>query len=260
MFDGVRLGREVPKARDRRPWPAARLTALLASPAWSGTRSRREDVGRRHEPGPWVHHDADWWLPIIALHTGMRLEEIAQLRCADLARDGTGLPFIRVHDEGGNQVKNANSIRHVPVHPFLAGLGFLDLFEGGGARRLFPDLTWNKSLQRWGADYSERFTRYRKRVGLYERLMDFHSFRHTFITAMRTKAKVDIGAVAAIVGHDDGPDVKRFWQTNEYTDYDIGDLAEAVARLDYAAIGVDLSPLTRSQACGPRGSVRVAEP
>lgn len=261
LFRDIPLSRHVPDARPRKSWTVAQLGELLASPIWSGTRSRREDVTRRHEAGPQIHRDAYWWLPVAALWSGARLEELAQLQHDDLARDRDGIAYLRIHDGGDRKVKTAHSIRNVPVHSFLASLGFLDLFKAGGRGRIWPELKAHGRPPSWGSLYSSHFTDYRRATKLYEPLRDFHSLRRTFITMLRTRASVDALTVAAIVGHDDSdPELRRVQQTNDYTDYSIAALAEAVKRLDYAAYGLALTTLTRTAAaCGPRGSTRTTE-
>ncbi|MFC7551141.1 DUF6538 domain-containing protein [Pseudoroseomonas wenyumeiae] len=259
LFRDIPLSRSVPNARPRKSWTISQLNELLASPTWSGTRSRREDLTKRHEPGPQIHRDAYWWLPIAALWTGARLEELAQLQHNDIARDRDGIPFLRIHDEGDRKVKTAHSIRNVPVHSFLIRLGLLDLFRPKGRGRIWPELLKHGRPPSWGALYSTHFTDYRRACGFYEPLRDFHSLRRTFITALRTRASVDALTVAAIVGHDDSdPELRKVQQTNDYTDYSIAVLTAAVERLDYTAYGLDLGILTRTAAaCDPRGSIRV---
>jgi hypothetical protein len=76
---------------------------------------------------------------------------------------------------------------------------------------------------------------------------------------LRTRAGVDALTVAALVGHDDSdPELRKVQQTNDYTDYRITSLSQAIQRLDYASYGIDLGILLRTaEVCGPRGSVRV---
>ena len=102
-------------------------------------------------------------------------------------------------------------------------------------------------MQKFGDAFSSHFGDYRRRCGLYERLRDFHSLRRTFITCLRTRARVDPLTVAAMVGHDEElPEFKRAEQTDGYTDYDIGPLKEEIERLDYAAYGLNLNLLKQS--------------
>lgn len=247
MFQEVEFSDFVPGAKPRKPWLPHQITDLFASPNWSGTSSGLPHVTKRHLPGDRIHRDSYWWLPIMALWTGARLEELAQLHHEDLQRDASGIPFIRIHDEGIRRVKNEHSIRNVPVHSMLIRLGFLDLFDAKRkGQRIFMDLTPSGRLKKLGDTYSSHFTDYRKRCGLYEELRDFHSFRRTFIGSMRTKAKVDIMTIAAMAGHDEETEeARQARQTDDYTDYDIGYLKEAIEKLDYATYGVDLSPLLR---------------
>ena len=261
MFADVRLGRHVPPAERRKLWPVQDLTALFRSPLWSGTRARREDLTHRHEGGPHVHVDAYWWLPIVGLHTGMRLEEIAQLRHDDLAQDTGGRAFLRVTDAGeGQRLKTETSRRAVPVHPFLAEIGFIRLFVAGKRGWVFPELKLAGRPPKRGGQYSEDFTAYRREVGLYEPLKDFHSFRHTLVSALR-EAGADAGVVAFLVGHRSDPDYNRWEQTDRYTTFSVAAHARALDLLDWQACGVDLS-LVRAAAAlagGPRGTVRAEE-
>ena len=259
LFRGITLSAHVPPEQPRKSWTIVQLSELLASPIWSGTRSRREDVTKRHEPGPQIHRDAYYWLPVVALWTGARLEELAQLHHEDLMRDREGIPFLKIHNEGDRKVKTPHSLRNVPVHSFLQTIGFLDLFRSGARGRIWPELKKHGRPPSWGGLYSSHFTDYRKESSLYEPLRDFHSFRRTFVSALRDRLKVDALTVAAIVGHDDSdPEWRKVQQTNDYTDYSVRGLSEAIERLDYTAFGLDVSILTKTAAaCGPRGSTRV---
>lgn len=60
----------------REPYSNAELEMIFGSPVFSGCRSRH----RRSEPGQQVLRDGYYWIPLIALYSGMRLGEIVQLR------------------------------------------------------------------------------------------------------------------------------------------------------------------------------------
>ncbi|WP_156612492.1 site-specific integrase [Paramagnetospirillum marisnigri] len=248
MFDGIKLSKGVPSAQKRKSWPMEQLNLLFATPIWQGTGSRPEDFTKRHKEGDHIYRDAYWWLPITALWTGARLEELAQLHHEDLVADSSGFRFIHIHGEGERRVKTANSIRRVPVHSVLAGFGFLDLFDHKKAgQRIWPELRPTGRMKKLGDTYSTHFTDYRRHCELYEPLMDFHSLRRTFITSMRTRANVDALTVAALAGHDEElPIFERAQQTNDYTDYGIAALAEQIERLDYAAYGLDLGLIEKT--------------
>ncbi|WP_176525165.1 site-specific integrase [Caenispirillum bisanense] len=242
IFEDVELSDFVPGVEKRKTWSIDHLNKLFASPIWSGTGSRKEDLSKRYIPGPDIFRDAYWWLPVVALWTGARLEEIAQLRKEDLVFDANGIACININDDGPRRLKTENSRRLVPIHSNLRRLGFLDLFEQADQEcQIFTELSPTGRLKKLGDTYSGHFTNYRRRCGIYEPLMDFHSLRRTFITTLRNKAKIDVMTVAALVGHDDDlPALERFRQTDDYTDYDAADLAEAVEALDYEALGLDI--------------------
>jgi hypothetical protein len=62
--------------------------------------------------------EAAFWFPLIALLSGMRLEEMAGLRIEDLKLDEeTGTWLFDVTPRSGRSVKTGSSIRKVPAHP-----------------------------------------------------------------------------------------------------------------------------------------------
>jgi integrase len=241
MFDGIDFSDFVPLPQKRKSWPIEKLNALFATPIWDGTKSAPDEFTKRNKPGNAIYRDAYWWLPVAALWTGARLEELAQLHHEDLLTEN-GIPYIRIHDDGIRRVKTENSVRNVPIHSVLVGLGFVDLFDKAKAgQRIWPELLPTGRMKKFGDTYSSHFTDYRQRCGLYERFMDFHSLRRTFITCMRTRANVDAMTVAALAGHDEElPIFEQAAQTDKYTDYGIKPLAEAIERLDFQGYGLDL--------------------
>ncbi|WP_372624138.1 hypothetical protein [Falsiroseomonas sp.] len=69
--------REERKARDQRDtWTPEELRALFASPVWTGCHPHF-----RTQPGDQVIGDAKFWLPILALYHGARLEELGACPC-----------------------------------------------------------------------------------------------------------------------------------------------------------------------------------
>ena len=63
---------------------------------------------------------AQFWVPLIGLYTGMRLEEICQLYCKDVYEDEDGIYIIDINlNDGGindKELKTKNAIRKIPVH------------------------------------------------------------------------------------------------------------------------------------------------
>lgn len=145
--------------------------------------------------------DSDFWIPLLGLFTGGRLNELAQLRLEDIT-EHDGVPTISILDHGGRRLKNENSRRLVPIHQKLIEIGFLryvQTIRDQRAERLFPSLT--EATHRpgdFGRTPSRRFTDYRRKVGVGTDELDpatgkrlgnnrkvFHSFRSTLISALR---------------------------------------------------------------------------
>ena len=135
-------------------------------------------------------HRSSWqfWVPLLALYTGARQNEIAQLRVADIAEED-GFPLIGITDYGeGQKIKTEAGIRKVPISSQLIALGFLEYVEflkEIGHERVFPDLP--KGSQSWGRKISRWFNNtYKVKCGIQPDSTGarkvFHSFRHTAIT------------------------------------------------------------------------------
>lgn len=123
-------------------------------------------------------------------------------------------------------------------------MGFLDYvarMRDAGETMLFPELGTGKQA---AITFGKWFTRYRQAIGLYQKGMDFHSFRHTFKTQLHRKYKHNNLIVDCILGHKiTGMDDVYF---HGYTEEDLN---EAIQSVDY---GIDLSHLrsrTLASAC-----------
>jgi integrase len=66
---------------------------------------------------PW-----QYWLPILGLFTGARLNELAQLRVIDVS-SREGVTTLAILDQDGLRTKNESSVRTLPMHPKLIELG-----------------------------------------------------------------------------------------------------------------------------------------
>jgi integrase len=132
------FGKDVKLIVDRRdeetrePFAPSDLAAIFASGVF--TRGERPLAGCG---------EAAFWYPIIALLSGMRLEEIAGLRLGDLAQDEeTGRWYFDVNTHAGRSVKTASSVRKVPLHPELVRIGLLRYRQSlSGTTSLWPRLT-----------------------------------------------------------------------------------------------------------------------
>ena len=185
----------------RRPFELADLTAIFSSPVYSA--DARPIQGRG---------EAAYWLPLLALFTGARLEELGQLRPSDVREEvypdadeqERRAWFIHVteDEEDGLKLKNAGSERVIPVHRTLEEQGFIRFVQAAteaGQSRLFPGLRPN-IYGRLTAKWGEWFGAYlRNVVGITDRRLVFHSFRHTFKD--KGRGRMSEGVQRQIMGH-----------------------------------------------------------
>lgn len=174
----------------RRPFTDDQLVALFSHQAF---RERR------------FLHPHYYWLMPMSMLTGMRLNELCQLRLEDFV-EVEGVHIIRCADLGEDQRgKNLNATRRVPVHSELVRLGILrwvSRLRAAGEVQLFPELKPGRHGH--GQSASKWFAGYRVACGITGKQTEvFHSFRHLFVSS-RMNRDVPMHKIAAIVGHEVG--------------------------------------------------------
>ncbi len=181
-------------ARDQRDaWEMDELETLFSSPVWTGSQAIF-----RSKPGAEILRDAKFWLPLLALFHGARLEEFADLYRRDVYCDhGTwAVRLVESKAEEGKaqrRLKTANAARVVPLHPEILRMGFLRHLETIAPGRddpLFPDIKPQGLDGKRGPRITRWFVEYRRAVGVYRNNVGMHAFRHTAITRL-TDAIVD---------------------------------------------------------------------
>ena len=232
IFSGFRFGPARKAASAQRDmWEKGELAKLFSTPVWTGSLS----ASRRSAPGSYLEKDEKFWLPLIAVFSGLRQEEICQLRMCDLRSEGdTWLFDIRLG--GDKKLKNATATRRVPVHPELLRIGLLKLLKPGARSDalVFPGLRPGGADDRRGHNFTKWFTRYRKDVGLYRSGLDFHSFRHTAKTLMHI-AGTETAVIDRVTGHVTPGETARYTKTSS-----LDQLTAAIEAID---IGMRLDRL-----------------
>jgi integrase len=172
----------------RDPWSPDELTKLFASPVWTGA----DGSSRRSRPGPHIVRDGKFWLPILALFHGARLEELADLYGRDVGREGD-VWFVRLEEREGDEdggerrLKTKNAARVIPLHPELIRLGFLRYVAQTAPNPddpLFPELEPQGPDRKRGPRITRWFVEYRRDIKLYRPGVGMHSFRHTARTRL----------------------------------------------------------------------------
>ena len=203
------------RIKTRLPWAVDELNQMLASPLFSGCKSRR----RWKEPGEYCMTDtAEYWVPLIGLYSGMRLGEIIQLHTADIRAEGAVLYFDVTVDaaaptpnDAQKSLKTASSRRHVPIHKQLLELGLMDhvnMRRKQQSVRLFPEYSRADNDGSWSKQFTKHFARFRATLELREGV-DFHSLRHNFEDALRNAAQAPEDIRDAIMGHSSSKSVGR---------------------------------------------------
>lgn len=194
------------RAREkRREFDSVALAAIFGSPVYS--------TDLRPKAGAGI---ASYWVPLLGLYTGARINEICQLHPENVGIetywDGEQTEqtawVIRIEENAarGQRVKTEGSERRIPVHPDLVSLGFLEVVAAAKARGsslLFPALR-SDSDGKISGNWSKWFSRYlRETCKVTDKRMVFHSFRHTFKHFARL-ASIPTDVHNALTGHETG--------------------------------------------------------
>ncbi|WP_458774156.1 tyrosine-type recombinase/integrase [Desulforhopalus sp. 52FAK] len=177
-------------------------------------------------------HSYQYWVPLIGLYTGCRLEEICQLHLEDISKTDSVWIFD-INESKEKSLKNLSSTRVIPVHPKLVELGLLkhiELLRQQGENRLFPEL--RKRRDGYSQDVSRWYQRFKQKFG-FDSSKNFHSFRHTFITHLKHK-QIDPFMIHELDGHTiQSETMGRYGK--RFTPKIL--LKEAIEKIDY---GIDL--------------------
>jgi len=162
---------------------------------------------------------ANYWVPLIAVFTGMRVNEIASLYLDNVRQIGGNhrgkrwcIDILEETNRPNKRLKNLSSRRIVPIHDTILELGFIDYLnlikkvpvgENNLERtRVFEELTYQDGTY---ARSISRFWNYRylPLLGLKTPKTGLHSLRHTVIDHLKQKG-VEPHFINELVGHSQG--------------------------------------------------------
>ncbi|WP_426314080.1 DUF6538 domain-containing protein [Methylobacterium fujisawaense] len=184
------------------PFSTAELQRLFASPVF--------ERGERPLGG---QGEAAYWFPLIALFSGARRTEIAQLKIGNVRQGDGGIWYLDITNEGADQnLKTVSSARSVPVHHELIRLGLLDVVAAQAKSHPLTAPLWpafappiDPKVKAW----TKWFGRYLSVHVVDHSAKTFHSFRHTFKRACR-EAGLSEEVHNALTGHAGGGVGRRY--------------------------------------------------
>jgi integrase len=212
---GLRIADPVSRRDKRLPFSDEQLEAIFSAPLYVGC---QDDAAGYARPGASKPRGTRFWVPLIGLFTGMRLNEICQLDAADI-RDIEGVPCIVVSETSlttstDKSLKTATSERILPVHPFLQAHGLIEFArqkQAAGEVKLFDDIAPGRDGFRSTA-FSKWFILFLNKAEAAREKTSFHSFRHRFRDALR-EAGVSREIAMALGG----------WGNGTKTGFDVSD-------------------------------------
>ena len=149
------------------------------------------------------NHLPYYWVFLLGIFSGMRTNEMCQLRLIDIKKQ-KNIWFIFVEDTEETKVKTENAIRKVPLHPQLIDLGFIDYMTAqkkSKRGRLFWELSEDRDgfASHVSRHYNERFL---PAVGVWKKYTKvLYCTRHTFINKLYSEM-VDENVIKVLVGHE----------------------------------------------------------
>ena len=206
----------------RLPFSPSQLKTIFSSPVYAGCKS----AGRRSMPGEFVIRDGRFWIPLIALFSGMRLGEIVQMYVSDVREEGeVWILDVTTMDQDEAELseeeieknlKTSQSQRRIPIHEELKRIGFLNYVaeckqKKAPSKRLFPDINPGKDGY-FSHNFSKTFSRYLKAIEVKTPKHVFHSFRHNFTDVLHI-AGIDDSHQDALMGHLDMKKAKTVYGT-----------------------------------------------
>lgn len=228
----------------RRSFSDEQLAKIFNAPIYTGCLN---DERGYKKPGPNTPRRHRFWLPLIALFSGMRLLEIFQLEVNDIQKI-QGIDCIVITDisdepHANKQLKSESAERVIPIHPTLIRIGFLKYhkqIQRTGEKRLFPKTkirTSGSSTDFFSVWFNERFL-----PSLEAKTVrtSFYSFRHNFRDALR-EANIPRDVIRELCGWSR---YKAGWEGIYGIGYRTETLAKYMTQIEYPKL--DLTHLYRN--------------
>ncbi|MGB3798039.1 MAG: site-specific integrase, partial [Alteraurantiacibacter sp.] len=245
---GLRLPDKVSKRDKRHPFSVKQLKTIFNAPIYRGCLNGERGYASSGSERP---RNARFWVALIALHTGMRLNEICQLDISDI-REIMGVHCIVVSEQSfdgscDKALKTLASERLIPIHPRLASCGllaFVSECRHSGRTKLFEEIDPGPRGKRAVA-FSKWFTHFTRACGAYQPRTSFHSFRHNFRDELRA-ARIDHDIAMELGGWTMGGG-SRAVSDHYGSGHKVSALHDAICRLRFSDVDLDHLKLDKTR-------------
>ena len=159
-------------------------------------------------------------IPIIALFSGLRVEEICKLRVEDIILDEN---FNIWYFDINGKVKTKSSERKVPIHSQLIEkfnfISYVDMRKNSNHEMLFDlkSIYYKGKIKFSHYFLRDYFTDFRNsfvtKKRIEEDLISFHSLRHSFATRLRS-GRVEFYSISNLMGHTVDTILKNIFNLN----------------------------------------------
>lgn len=228
------------RQNDRNAYSDIQLKKIFSSPVYTGCVDDERGFAKPLSGN--VIRRSRFWLPLIALFSGLRMGEILQLTKWHVQTAPDQLPCFMIGAD--MKLKTLASYRVVPIHRELIRLGFVSFARGkkSADELLFDDVGRGSDGYR-SSVFSKRYAIFAKSLAMDEpgRTVSFHSFRHNFRDALR-QPDINSDLIKEVGG----------WSRGKETAQSYGDGARAVVLrpiIDRVEYPLDLSSLYVTPPC-----------
>ena len=230
LFSGMKLDAKKAGAVERENFTDQDLKKILNPQTYlSSTIQGISSVTKK----PISNREAYYWIFLLGIFSGMRTNEMTQLRLEDFQQID-GVWMIQVDETEETRVKTRNSIRKVPVHPKLIELGILDYLQRlkkQKQERFFWELKMVRG--KYGKEVSRFYNeKYLKEVGVWKQTVKvLYCTRHTLIHNLYRKG-VDENVIKTLVGHEKEFTMKHYGGNP----YDAENLLNEISKVEYSSV------------------------